>query len=87
MDHRLATKNLESTTVFTRTDICAQLVEMAPFVTETAVVPYLAKRIGTLSKDDDDGGENVAKKMNLPFFKHNRVYLDPLNMPNAGDFS
>ena len=43
--------------------------------------------IGTLSKDDDDGGENVGKKMNLRSFKLNRVYLDPLNMSNAGDFS
>ena len=41
----------------------------------------------TLSTDDDDGFENVAKKMNLLFFKLNRVYLDPLNMSNAGDFS
>ena len=43
--------------------------------------------IGTLSKDDDDGGENVGKKMNLRSFKLNRVYLDPRNMSNAGDFS
>ena len=42
---------------------------------------------GTLSKDDDDGSENVGKKMNLRSFKLNRVYLDPLNMSNAGDFS
>ena len=41
----------------------------------------------TLSTDDDDGIENVAKKMNLLFFKLNRVYLDPLYMSNAGDFS
>ena len=37
------------------------------------------KTIGTLSNDDDDGSENVAKKMNLSSFKLNRVY--------AGDFS
>ena len=43
--------------------------------------------LGTLSNDDDDGSENVAKKMNLRSFKLNRVYLDLLNMPNAGDFS
>ena len=43
--------------------------------------------LGTLSKDDDDGSENVAKKMNLRSFKHIRVYLDPLNMSNAGGFS
>ena len=30
------------------------------------------------SDDDDNGSENVAKKMNLRYFKLNRVYLDPL---------
>ena len=45
------------------------------------------KCIGTLSKDDDDGSENVGRKMNLLSFKLNRVYLDPLNMSNTGDFS
>ena len=44
-------------------------------------------RLETLSKDDDDGSENVGKKMNLLSFKLNRVYLDPLNMLNTGDFS
>ena len=48
---------------------------------------YLIVSAGTLSKDDDDGSENVDKKMNLRSFKLNRVYLDPLNMSNAGDFS
>ena len=43
--------------------------------------------LGTLSKDDDNGSENVAKEMNLRSFKLNRVYLYPLNMSNAGDFS
>ena len=43
--------------------------------------------IGTLSEDDDDGSKNVVKKMNLRSFKLNRVYLVPLNMSNAGDFS
>ena len=43
--------------------------------------------LGTLSNDDDDGSENVAKKMNLRSFKLTHVYLDPLNMSNAGDFS
>ena len=42
---------------------------------------------GTLSNDDDDGSENVAKKTNLRSFKLNRVCLDPLNMSNVGDFS
>ena len=36
--------------------------------------------LGTLSKDDDDVSEYVAKKMNLRSFKLNRVYLDQLNM-------
>ena len=31
---------------------------------------------GTLSKDDDNGSENVGKTMNLRSFKLNRVYLD-----------
>ena len=42
---------------------------------------------GTLSKDDDDGNENLGKKMNWRFFKPNRVYLNSLNMSNTGDFS
>ena len=45
------------------------------------------KTIGTLSNDDDDGSENVGKKMNLRSFKLNRVYLDLLNMSSTGDFS
>ena len=45
----------------------------------------LSSLSGTLS--NDDGGANVAKKMNLRSFKLNRVYSDPLNMSNAGDFS
>ena len=44
-------------------------------------------RIGTLSKYDDDGSENVVKNMNLSSFKLYHVYLDPPNMSNAGDFS
>ena len=43
--------------------------------------------LGTLSKDDDDGSENVGKNNNLRSFKLNRVNLDPLNMLNASDFS
>ena len=44
--------------------------------------------IGSLSNDDDDdGSENVAKKINLRPFKLCRVYVDPLNLSNAGDFS
>ena len=44
--------------------------------------------LGTfMSKDDDNGSENDGKKMNLRFSKLIRVYLGPLNMSNAGDFS
>ena len=41
----------------------------------------------TLGKDDDDGSKNVGKKMKLRSFKLNRVYLDLLNVWNAGDLS
>ena len=44
-------------------------------------------QLGTLSNDDDNGSENVAKKMNFRSFKLYRVYLDPLNVSNAGNFS
>ena len=41
-----------------------------------------------LDKDDaDDGSENVGKKMNLRSFKLNRIYMGPLDMSNAGNFS
>ena len=43
--------------------------------------------IGTLSNHDDDGGENIARKMNLCSFKLTRVFLDSPNMSNVGDFS
>ena len=43
--------------------------------------------IGSLTNDDDDGSENFAKKINLRPFKLYRVYVDPLNLSNAGDFS
>ena len=43
--------------------------------------------VGIISNDDDDGSENIAKKMDLRSFKLNRVYLDPLNSSNPGDFS
>ena len=51
-------------------------------VLECLPVPQKAcnKIIGTLSKDDDDVSEYVAKKMNLRSFKLNRAYLDQLNM-------
>ena len=43
--------------------------------------------MGTLSKDDNDSSEKVVKKMDFRSFELNRVYLDPLNMSNGGDFS
>ena len=68
-----------------RRDLCG-------FETEThslniVLIRKIPKKLGTLSKDDDGGSENVGKKMNLRAFKLNRVYLDPFNMSNAGDFS
>ena len=57
-----------------------------------AYLNQLPLLLETLSNDDDDSSENVAPpppapKMNLSSFKPNRVYLDPLRMSNAGDFS
>ena len=43
--------------------------------------------MGTLNNDGDDGIENITKKRNLRPFKLYRVYLDPLNSSNVGDFS
>ena len=43
--------------------------------------------IGTASNEDDDGSENITKKMNLRLFKLYSVYLEPLNSSNVGDFS
>ena len=48
---------------------------------------WLVLLVGTLSNDYDDSSENVAKKTNLRSFKLNRVYLNLLNMSNAGDLS
>ena len=42
---------------------------------------------GTLSNVDDDSSGNITEKMNLRPFKLYRVYLEPLNSSNAGDFS
>ena len=36
---------------------------------------------------NDDGSENITKKMNLRPFKFYRVYLEPLNSTNVGEFS
>ena len=35
---------------------------------------HYAGSLGTLSKDGDDGSENVGKKMNLRSFKVNHVF-------------
>ena len=43
--------------------------------------------MGTLSNYDDDSIENITKKVNLRPFKLYRVYLEPLNSSNVGDFS
>ena len=48
---------------------------------------WLIDWIGTFSNDDNNGSENVAKRMNLHFFKLNRIYLDPPNISNASAFS
>ena len=43
--------------------------------------------IGSISNDDDDGRENITKKMNLLPFKLYRVYLESLNSSDVGEFS
>ena len=43
--------------------------------------------IGSLSNNDDDGSENITKKIDLRPFKLYPVYLEPLNSSNVGDFS
>ena len=49
-------------------------------------VPRGRDVLGTLSNDDDDRSENVAKKMNLSSFKLNRVYLDPIKCQMQATF-
>ena len=43
--------------------------------------------LGILSNNDDDGNENTTKNTNLRPFKLYRVYLEPLNSSNVGNFS
>ena len=43
--------------------------------------------IGTLSNDDDDGSENITKKMSLGPFKLYGVYLELLDSLNVAEFS
>ena len=42
--------------------------------------------MGTLS-NDDDGSENITKTWIFDLSKFYRVYLEPLNSSNVGDFS
>ena len=42
---------------------------------------------GGLGNNDDDGSENITKKINLRSFKLYRVYLEPFNSSSVGDFS
>ena len=42
---------------------------------------------GTLSNYDDEGSENITKKMNLRPLKLYRIYLEALNSSNVDDFS
>ena len=42
---------------------------------------------GGLGNNDDDGSENITKKINLRPFKLYRVYLEPFNSSSVGHFS
>ena len=42
--------------------------------------------IASLSNNDDDGSQNITRKMNLRRFKLYRAYLEPLNSSNLGAF-
>ena len=42
--------------------------------------------VGSLSNSDDDGSEDIAKKMNLCPFKLYHVILDQFNLSNCGKF-
>ena len=52
---------------------------------ESILLSSLHILMSELSNDDDEGSENVAKKMNLRSFKLYRVYLDSLSLSNGGD--
>ena len=47
---------------------------------------FLARSFSVLQYDDDSI-ENITKKVNLRPFKLYRVYLEPPNSSNVGDFS
>ena len=46
----------------------------------------LCYKLRSLNNHDEDGSENVAKKINLRPFKLHCVYLDALNLSNVGWF-
>ena len=65
---------------------CAQVVKAnssAKWDAKLGVPPPL-KLTGTLINDDEN--ENITKKMSLRPFKLYRVYLEPPNSSNVGDF-
>ena len=64
-------------------DACAKWLFLLPFSWRRCRHCFL---IGSLSDNDDDGSQNITKKMNLRRFKLYRVYLEPLNSSNVGDF-
>ena len=64
--------------------LCAEVCENQTFPASKIV---FSSTIGTLSNYDDDSIENITKKLNLRPFKLYRVYLEPLNSLNVGDFS
>ena len=70
--------------------LTSPLLARRPFSVGSGPVGTLSENDDDDDDDDDDDSENVGKKMNLRSFKLvklNRVYLDPLNRSNAGDFS
>ena len=54
---------------------------------ETVGHVFSNETLGRLSNNNDDGSENITKKMSLLPFKLYRVYLEPLNSSNVGNFS
>ena len=64
-------------------DACAKWLFLLPFSWRRCRHCFL---IGSLNDNDDDGSQNITKKMNLRRFKLYRVYLEPLNSSNVGDF-
>ena len=88
---RLFTINVKYSSLETRTRFVPLSVARTRELASREIAPWILlwvlAKIGTLSNDDDDGSENITKKMNLRPFKLYRVYLKPLNSSNLGDFS